>query len=86
MSYIRKEERERIDQSKIENVDIKTSRQLSYIILKLAKRYTKSEAVSPSMHAINSALGAIENAKQSFYKEVAAPFEKQNKFDHGEID
>jgi hypothetical protein len=60
-----------------------TPGELNYCITLLAKNYVVARGMS--YNALNDVLGAIEGAKQEFYRRVAAPYEDQKMKENGDV-
>ena len=56
---------------------------LNYVLTKVALAYV--EARGENYTHINDVLGALEGAKQEFYRRVAVPYENQKIVENGDV-
>lgn len=80
MPYIHETERKALDRGTIE---ISTPGQLNYSFTMLALEYL--ELVGTNYQHINDVLGALEGAKQEFYRRVAIPYENAKIKQNGDV-
>jgi hypothetical protein len=63
----------------------RTTGELNYAITKLLNAYVRSNYGRLSYQLINDALGAVEGAKQEFYRRVAVPYEDAKMAENGDV-
>ncbi len=63
----------------------RTPGELNFAITKLLNAYVRSNYGRLSYQLINDALGAVEGAKQEFYRRVAVPYEDAKKAENGDV-
>ena len=80
MSHIGKEKRRIIEASPIDNVILKDNRELSYAIVTLVEQY-----LSQHPFKFDEVNGVLERVKDHIQDKYIRPFERQKKFDNGEI-
>lgn len=80
MAHINKTAREVIDMAPIGAIGFRSPSELSYVVLTLLNRYVGDD---PGMY--QEALGAVETAKQEFYRTKVKPYEKQCQFENGDV-
>ncbi len=61
-----------------------TPGELNYIISQLLIEYTLNNKLS--YQSINDCLGALEGAKQEFYRRVAVPYEEKKIAENGDLE
>ncbi len=85
MPYIKQERREELDE--FINYDLKnellTPGDLNYLLTKIALCYNGSQVWNYQM--INDIMGALEGAKQEFYRRVAFPYEDEKIKENGDL-
>jgi hypothetical protein len=85
MPYIDKEERTGFDfLVKEMNSRIKTEGQLNYVITKLLMGFVNN--FGKKYKTFNTIIGAIECAKQEFYRRFIAPYEDEKIKTNGDLD
>jgi hypothetical protein len=57
--------------------------QLNFLVTEEVKRYVNRNGLD--YHTINDVLGALEGAKQEFYRRVAAPYENRKAQENGDV-
>lgn len=80
MAHISKAARETIDMAPIGAIGFRSPKELSYAIMALMSQYVGND---PGMY--QEALGAVETAKQEFYRTKVKPYEKQCQFENGDV-
>ena len=83
MPYIKKQRRDELDQEELEDIKPATVGELNYVITTICVNYLKLN--STSYRVINEIMGAIECAKQEFYRRVAVPYEQIKIKENGDI-
>lgn len=87
MPYIKKERRAElqpmISYAIVAITDTCTPGDLNYIITQLAREYILAKGKTYAH--INDVLGALEGAKQEFYRRVAAPYEEKKIQENGDV-
>ena len=82
MPYLKEELRRRIDKEMYLPV-MWTPGELNYVITRACQRYLKQHDVCYT--AMNEVMGALECAKQEFYRRVVAPYESERAIENGDI-
>lgn len=90
MPYITRHRREDItDGDRIELAEIKFSGELNFAIQLLALAYTKNledyTGDPPNYTVYNSVIGAMEAAKEEYYRRVVAPYEDIKIKENGDV-
>jgi hypothetical protein len=80
MAHINKAARDAIDVSPVGAIGFRSSRELSYAVMTLMERYVGND---PGKY--QEVLGAVETAKQEFYRTKIKPYERQCQFENGNI-
>ena len=80
MPYIKPERREPLIQSR----DAKTPGELNFLLTREIKAYLERQGLA--YQTINDVLGALEGAKQEFYRRVIAPYEDEKIRHQGDIE
>jgi hypothetical protein len=80
MPYIDQESRHQIDEHGRKPT---SAGELNYCITKLCTEYCEIWGLTYSH--INNVLGALEGAKQEFYRRVAIPYEDKKRGIHGDV-
>lgn len=65
-----------------------TAGELNYTITKLCLRYLKHKTYKGGHYdyeRINAVMGALESAKQEFYRRVAVPYEEKKIEENGDV-
>lgn len=78
MPYITQESRESLDMG----ASPENPGELNYAITKLILGYINDD---PSYRRINDVLGALEGAKQEFYRRFAVPYEEKKIAENGDM-
>lgn len=78
--HIAIKQRDYILDSKIGECEILSSEELAFAILTLVNSYVQKDST-----LFNNAIGALESAKQEFYRKHINPYEAQAEFEKGEI-
>lgn len=60
-----------------------TSGELNFLLTECCKRYVQAHGLE--YRTLNDVLGALEGAKQEFYRRVAAPYEDKKKTANGDV-
>jgi len=81
MPYIKSAERDRL--ALPATWSIESPGELNYLITTLALRYVEQHGTSYA--TINAIVGALECAKQEFYRRVAAPYEEKKIAENGDV-
>lgn len=91
MPYIKPEEREKLDQTRpdrIVNPDgdwiPDSPGELNYVLTRTVIDYIKDNGPL-NYQRINDVMGALEGAKQEFYRRVAAPYENSKIDENGDV-
>jgi len=79
MPYIAKDARERL----AGGAAVEKPGELNYAISRICDRYLASRGLS--YQVINDVVGALECAKQEFYRRVAAPYEDRKIRENGDV-
>lgn len=61
-----------------------TAGELNFAVTTIVQRFTAARG-GVSYQVINDALGALEGAKQEFYRRVAAPYENRKIQENGDV-
>lgn len=80
MPYIKKEQRERIG---CLNTYPRDAGELNYIISDICKVYLEAKGLQ--YQSINDVIGALEGAKQEFYRRWASPYEDKKIGENGDL-
>jgi len=80
MPYIKKEDRERLDN--LESIP-ETPGELNYVITMCINRYIGEHGLRYDI--INDVVGALESAKLEFYRRIAAPYEDIKIIENGDV-
>lgn len=80
MPYIKLEDRGRLDKRPW---DAATPGELNYVLTNAVLVYLDN--TGKSYQTINDIVGALECAKQEFYRRVAVPYEEQKRFELGDV-
>ena len=80
MPYIKQERRKEMSN---DGGNAETAGELNYQITIVCKDYVEHKGLSYA--TINDIIGALEGAKQEFYRRVAAPYEDQKIKENGDI-
>ena len=85
MSYIKKEERERLNPliELLDGQDIRSAEELSYLITMMLHKYLNQKPESYQMY--NDAIGALECAKMELYRRHVSLLENDKIKDHGDV-
>lgn len=83
MPYIKKEDRLRIN-TQLSTPYIGSPGELNYLLTFYCNNYMKRNG-GVSYKNINDIMGALEGAKQEFYRRVAAPYEDKKKKENGDV-
>jgi len=81
MPYIKSVDRDRL--ALPATWSIETPGELNYLVTTLAQRYLARHGTSYA--TINAIVGALECAKQEFYRRVAAPYEEKKIAENGDV-
>lgn len=79
MPYVKEEQRKVLDEGHIAN----SAGELNYMLTMILKRYWVNSA--ENYQAINDILGALEGAKQEFYRRIAVPYEENKIKENGDV-
>lgn len=79
MPYIKREARARV----INTLQPRTPGELNFLFSSMAAGYVRAHGLSYT--TINDVIGAIEGAKQEFYRRVAAPYEDAKIEENGDV-
>ena len=79
MPYISDEYKELLDGG----MPVTNPGQLNYMITQTIKRYWTNSA--QNYQAVNDIVGAMEGAKQEFYRRVAVPYEENKIKENGDV-
>lgn len=89
MPYITPDDRERLNYQHLRWVMPHTPGELNYVFSRIIANYMMAaqakNAGMKSYSHINDVLGALEGAKQEFYRVVAAPYEDEKMRANGEV-
>ncbi len=80
MPYIKQERRDNLRQN---GHDMESPGELNYLITRLALLYVEQRGLS--YQTINDIVGALEGAKQEFYRRVAVPYEQEAIARNGDV-
>lgn len=85
MPYIKQEDREmlQVDSQWALYWDASKPGELNYLFSKICAEYVKAKGLS--YQTINDIVGALENAKQEFYRRVAVPYEDKKIQENGDV-
>lgn len=79
MPYVKEEQRKVLDDGHIAN----SAGELNYMLTMIIKRYWVN---SPENYqAINDIIGALEGAKQEFYRRIVVPYEENKIKENGDV-
>jgi len=84
MPYIKKRKREELNEEFVKDVLPKTEGELNYLITMLCLSYLEFKGLSYA--TINTIMGAVECAKQEFYRRAAVPYEEKKIRGNGDIE
>jgi hypothetical protein len=82
MPYIKQDAREKFEDYGSINMP-KNAGELNYMITQLLIEYMKNKPLN--YQTINDIIGAIEGAKQEFYRRVAVPYEDDKIRENGDV-
>jgi hypothetical protein len=86
MPYLRRELREKAWEDFIEEGYIPNSGTLNFLISTLCDEYISNDRADDfNYSAVNTVIGALECAKQEFYRRIASPYEDYKKTQNGEV-
>lgn len=83
MPYISKERRFSLWERSLISVTPSSTGELNYCITRLCQNYLALNGSSYSI--INDIVGALECAKQEFYRRIAVPYEDKKIIDNGDV-
>jgi hypothetical protein len=82
MPYIKKDDRLKLDRNLV-FVSPVTVGELNFCVTQLCIDYIKADPIS--YHRINDVIGALECAKQEFYRRIAVPYETEKIAENGDV-
>lgn len=80
MPYIKPEDRKKFN---LDSLNPESAGELNYIISELCGRYVHAKGLSYSVG--NEVVGALECAKQEFYRRVLVPYEEIKMAENGDV-
>lgn len=83
MPYIKKHDRDRIDEYVIDNFALQNPGELNYLLTKICRNYFNFNG--RRYQQVNDVVGALEGAKLEFYRRVAAPYEDTKIKENGDV-
>jgi len=83
MPYITQNLRKYFDECGIKELKIDNPGELNYCITKLVTMYLQGKDLK--YQVINDIVGALEGAKQEFYRRIAVPYEMQKEAENGDV-
>ena len=81
MPYINKESRDKL--ANWDERNAQTAGELNYLITSLCVEYSMN--FGNSYKTINDIIGALECAKQEFYRRIASPYEDKKIIENGDV-
>jgi hypothetical protein len=86
MPYIKQEERDRLQWlvDQINNTNIDSEGVLNYLITATCQAYARKQPRF-GYNVANAIVGALECAKQEYYRRIAAPYEDMKKESNGDV-